>query len=418
MTATLLRARLSCAVVQACLSQTGFSTIEEVDFALRQSDDVEEILQALTALCDSAPEDEADETTKNEPGTDTSKRRNVIPELKSFYGKDGPTHAVLPAAAVIVPEVVSRLFETFRTAFGAESGQPSTVGWSLAIDERVGDAAGILLRLSSTGGFKRVPKVAEHIGDVREALGVPIHIEIAGTPLAHAGSPWAHKEHDVVSCGMSIGISEGSASRAATITLPVRRDADRYIITAGHWAHPDQLQSIVRQPSRSTSHLRNVGHTEEIAYEEAFDAVNFIDAALVKLNEPLSSPGFGGGGFQLAGVSNKEIQSGDTLYLFGATTGLRRVIVEFPQMEITMLSNDGNRIIYKDVIEIYDDENEKRMPSKAGDSGAPLLLRDKKRFWIVGMVLGGGPHAAGKNRARSYAVPIQRVLSQLDVEAI
>jgi hypothetical protein len=401
MASALQGARLALLRLQAGMVAAEFSKLDSLSLKLLPGDNLEELLNAVHELCGIEPREE----------------RNGGPELKSLYGdQDTPTHIVVPPGLVEVPEsVVDALKAILANIPAIQSPQ---VGWMTAVDREDPEHPGLVMRLTMSQEIRRRPKIDNFATTLGEALGLPVTLDVGASPQQHVKNPWSHKAHGDFAAGMSVGTN---GARGGTIAMPVSKagSKSRYFLTAAHLLADPSGKNPVRQPADNENPARQIGAPEQVEYKPGFDDINYFDVALIKSDAHNPSLQFGSvRKFQLVGVHTDELTQGDSAYIYGAASGFLPVRIQFIDTETTMLSTDGNRLIYRDVIEFSRDIDNTRPASLPGDSGAPLLIGRDNRYYVAGLVIGGAGQAGRSGQARSYAVPIRRILDHFKVESL
>lgn len=392
-----VNARLARLKLQAAMIRAKFSeSIPTLALRIEPDDDLEALLSAVREICGAA-------------GAANG------PQFGSIHGQQTPTHVVVPAELVETPDDVVGALAAMRSTVESMGGPP--FGWMIAVDRSDPQVPGLVMRLTIGTERQRRPKINTYSGVISDALGVSVMLEVGALAKQHVKQLWPFVQHKNFATGMSIG---SGGSRRGTLAMPVRvldRPLGRFFLTVGHLLPDPPAERYIQQPWDNAARNRRIGVADRVEYQSAFDAVNYFDAALINAGMHPVSLQFGPGQkYELVGAHRSDLRQGDIAYICGASTGLQAVRVQYTDVETTMLSTHGVRLIYRDVIEFSHDIDNTKPASVPGDSGAPLLVRTAQGYSVAGLVIGGGSQTGGSGQARSYAVPIGRILDHFQAE--
>lgn len=136
--------------------------------------------------------------------------------------------------------------------------------------------------------------------------------------------------------------------------------------------------------------------------------VNFVDCAVAELDEDIEVDELIDGTVRLAGVEH-DLEEGMQVSKLGCSSGLTHGVIEATNLVGVDVRHGRAVLQFDDVIEIIGDE---RMFSEAGDSGAVVYT---PTGMACALLMAGSAMPAFPG---SYASPLTRVLSELDVQLL
>jgi hypothetical protein len=361
------------------------------------------------------------------PGDGDVALRNSQPlTFVSMSGKaeNEPTHAKIDVEAMQVPDQILSRLKEFHDSLSAD---PDPLGWVLAVRPD----GGILMRLCSSRSTRQRVQLERYAAEFSTALGLPVRLEMGMlSQQAQQVDRWAHDEHSSVNPGLNIGTNI-DPSVGGTLTTPVKpirsipgRQAEPHtFLTCAHIFHIQKpiilpaTKAKVRQPQYNANPDALAGSLQSSQYDHRFYAKNFFDACLFSTDKPPSYQFGRDLRHAISGVWENELTANTKMFIYGSTSGFIPVKLEYNEVTSVLIrSNDGIMIDYRDVVEFSNDRDDRLPATTSGDSGAPLLVQSNRKYYLAGMVVGGGVRRGEKRKPKSYAIPIKRILDQMGVE--